>query len=1121
MKRMFIIFLLCGIFFLLTGSAHAGNQRLLIENGSERVSTYVTMRDRAASTLDTGVTITNIDLYYTEEGAAETTWDTSVTALDSAVVAWEATVNTNKTCFHVGHGVYRVDWPDAAFDGGVGKQVRLVVIDGDAGAFTEIIDVILSPPSNITQVDGTDAKIYFERTSLAGMVSSSSTTTVPVNGYIDGVSTGLVSNHTTGRTYINGGHMARIRKTGLIDTIEFEISTLTNLLDETLQFVVYRWDSGNSGWDSIVVSDKIPNASLAAPAWNSLGSADLGTTFTSTVVNRGDVLGVYAKGDGVDWQGALFGTGSTGDVDNWQVQYDTSDETATQDWQPGTTSESEWNFNLYAKMLPPKVIGVGDSLMLGATSGGDNARGFLGEVSADNTWTSVNLTDNIIHSLSGYNEELFGGMNHGIGSTDTDDWASTGNDYITTHCINFAPKYAIIELGINDVSGAVAWSTARANYINIFQNLLANQITPIMIKILQWPNGTGQQQADIIEYNENLTTLCSQFGIKLIDGYNIVADASDSTNRNATLFGTNASVHPTSDAYKALASAILLAMANTGDNVASGVVEKALSDINLDHLMKTAVDTNYQTTVHADSVIGYMTASSATSSYDRTTDSLEKLADQIIAGGSIVYAPTTGTITTGNQDAGTYVSTATDDATDWTIGDEDGTNTIDVIATTSMGANRIATGVTINGQFDENGSGTPVVEIYARDYTTAGNDDWDKLSAGTADTEMRNRVSDKTYIFSLAAHHTCAAANGGDAVGDVQVKFVSERGTTADDDILYLDYIGITATSSGAVSPAIYADAVWAKPLIDIRPNTKHNLVAGHVIKSLVDLGTEIAVSGEDSNKSFTLSDGIATNDAYNGAWIWVRDESATNREIERRRIVDWTSGLVVTVDRDFSFLPTDGDHIHIGGYGDVNATHVGGTAQTANDMSGDIDDILDDTSAYDSNAERAAAIWDEPVAGNVSANTFGGALDAVGTDINNRTYNSNLDAMLNVTDAVSTTLITRIDNTVDHAMQTIGLDELLTGAIDGEDLSDVLNNDSVIGHILSVSDLSNYDRSVHSIEAMNDKIDTMDGLIDAIKAYWDSLTITGGFLEVDLKNLDGTTVKSTSGNIHALPGNI
>ena len=48
-----------------------------------------------------------------------------------------------------------------------------------------------------------------------------------------------------------------------------------------------------------------------------------------------------------------------------------------------------------------------------------------------------------------------------------------------------------------------------------------------------------------------------------------------------------------------------------------------------------------------------------------------------------------------------------------------------------------------------------------------------------------------------------------------------------------------------------------------------------------------------------------------------------------------------------------------------------------------------------------------------------------------------------------------------------------------------------------------------------------LDLIIDIIQAYWDSLTITAGYLEADVKMIDGTAVKSTNGNVHALPGNI
>jgi hypothetical protein len=55
-------------------------------------------------------------------------------------------------------------------------------------------------------------------------------------------------------------------------------------------------------------------------------------------------------------------------------------------------------------------------------------------------------------------------------------------------------------------------------------------------------------------------------------------------------------------------------------------VDDALVAQNLDHLVKSAVDTDFATTVQANSVIGYLADNGA--GYDRTTDSLEALRDR-------------------------------------------------------------------------------------------------------------------------------------------------------------------------------------------------------------------------------------------------------------------------------------------------------------------------------------------------------------------------------------------------------------------------------------------------------------------------------------------------------------
>lgn len=50
---------------------------------------------------------------------------------------------------------------------------------------------------------------------------------------------------------------------------------------------------------------------------------------------------------------------------------------------------------------------------------------------------------------------------------------------------------------------------------------------------------------------------------------------------------------------------------------------------------------------------------------------------------------------------------------------------------------------------------------------------------------------------------------------------------------------------------------------------------------------------------------------------------------------------------------------------------------------------------------------------------------------------------------------------------------------------------------------------------------DFAGAILNAIFARWNALTTTDGLLETDMKKLDGSAVKSTNGNIHALPGNI
>jgi len=186
--------------------------------------------------------------------------------------------------------------------------------------------------------------------------------------------------------------------------------------------------------------------------------------------------------------------------------------------------------------------------------------------------------------------------------------------------------------------------------------------------------------------------------------------------------------------------------------------------------------------------------------WDGTTlykDGLQYISESLAAAADSLYNPdASSTITTGNQDAGTWASTETDNATYWDIGDT-GTG-IEVVCECNLGTNRHATSVAINGYFDSGAS--RVVEIYYWNYTSGA---YVKLSAGTALTEMRNSASDNDYVFSLPA----AATNPAAVVGEVKIRFLSAQSNNGD--TLKLDYVAVTGASTGGATPTAIADAVW------------------------------------------------------------------------------------------------------------------------------------------------------------------------------------------------------------------------------------------------------------------------------------------------------------------------
>lgn len=132
----------------------------------------------------------------------------------------------------------------------------------------------------------------------------------------------------------------------------------------------------------------------------------------------------------------------------------------------------------------------------------------------------------------------------------------------------------------------------------------------------------------------------------------ISGDATAADNLEAMLDGTGG-VSLTISTLTATTNAI--AWNAAWDAEVQSEVDDALVAQNLDHLVKIAVDTNFATTVHADSVIGQIADNGA--GFDRTTDSLEAIRDR----GDAAWTTATGFSTHSAADvwtAGTRTLTA-------------------------------------------------------------------------------------------------------------------------------------------------------------------------------------------------------------------------------------------------------------------------------------------------------------------------------------------------------------------------------------------------------------------------------------------------------------------------------
>jgi len=349
------------------------------------------------------------------------------------------------------------------------------------------------------------------------------------------------------RTFMSGGHLHRICCPGTVIGCRISLLDTTNLT--SLVFRVVRQDSDHdTSWHTVNSSEAILAAALA-PGWNTI-------TFATPItgVQAGDCFAVCLNVSGAN--GSLDGkTGLT--IGDHKVYWQDDDATVTLTWWGGSTDGGV--LMMSPTMAAPIVSIAGDSFAGGHDPGHSQFEP-LANWPQGAVWTYVTWNTDIGYWLWRHDPILFRYCLTGWGSKKSIDWATagTGNgDMIVTYGMDLNqggsacyPRACILSLGANDAGDSVSPGDYLTNMTNIFDELLSNDCTPIMLT----PILTSTSSSGLLEtYTKAIIKLCEQRDILCINAMKLMQGNQTGIARNS-FWGADS--HPNSDGYAAVANAI-------------------------------------------------------------------------------------------------------------------------------------------------------------------------------------------------------------------------------------------------------------------------------------------------------------------------------------------------------------------------------------------------------------------------------------------------------------------------------------------------------------------------------------------------------------------------------------
>ncbi len=300
------------------------------------------------------------------------------------------------------------------------------------------------------------------------------------------------------REFLTVRHTNRIRQNGTLSRVSFWCAGNTAL---TACYITV-WRKDGATYDRAGISENIAASMVAGQTV----TVDLASPITGVL--EGDYIGYRVeRSEGGVYQfddQTVAGT-------NTRYVTNTAPATADYDWD-GATGASNYVV-IQAYMTAPVFVGIGDSIMAGHP--------------AHYGYCEATATEDLDGHLCYLLSQLWQNktwQNMGIGSQTTTDLAAR----VTTDLVNLAPAYALLEGGINDIvaiddpSNAGQVATAKAVFLTKWTALLdacdGASITPVVMLMFPWTNGTNTEMQVRDDWNASLTTLAAEYtGAVVVD----------------------------------------------------------------------------------------------------------------------------------------------------------------------------------------------------------------------------------------------------------------------------------------------------------------------------------------------------------------------------------------------------------------------------------------------------------------------------------------------------------------------------------------------------------------------------------------------------------------------------